>query len=80
MKPYLILIPAPTTHTNPRLPFKILPSGKKEAVIYFESLADATEFIQTENLFDPSLAFHLMPATPATLQKHGTPSHWPTYE
>ena len=80
MKPYIVLVPAPTTHNNPRLPWNIYPGGKKQAIIYFECLADATEFIQTENLFDPTLAFHLMPATPATLQQYETLSHWPTYE
>ena len=66
MKPYLLIIPKPTTHDNDRLQWETAPSGKKQAVIYFECLADATEFIQTENIIDPSLSFHLVPVNKET--------------
>jgi len=70
MKPYIVLFFAPTTHDNPRLPFKILSSGKKQAVVYYENLADATESIKTESIMDNSLSFMLMQATQANVQKY----------
>jgi len=66
MKPYLLIIPKPTTHDNPRLQWETASSGKKQAVIYFECLADATEFIQTESIMDESLTFHLAPVNKHT--------------
>lgn len=65
-KPYLVLIPKPTTHENDRIVFK----ANKEAVIYCESLEQAYKFIKIESLFDPSLSFKLLPATANNTQKY----------
>ena len=70
MKPYIVLLFAPTTHDNPRLPFKILSSGKQQAVVYYENLEDATESIKTESIMDTSLSFMLVQATQANVQKY----------
>ena len=70
MKPYIVLFFAPTTHDNPRLPFKILPSGKKQAAVYYECLADALASISEECIMDSSLSIMLVQATPSNVQKY----------
>ena len=71
MKPYIVLFyTLSCIHDNQRLPFKILPNGKKQAVVYYECLADALASIAEECIMDSSLSIMLVQATPSNVQKY----------